>query len=76
VQIQMKNDRQYKITKTQAEKFVKVLRNISKGTTSVLDMHPTLAKAQQDAIKSQFEELQQELKEYEELKGGKCKTIQ
>jgi len=70
VQIQIKNDRQYKITKTQAEKFVKALRNISKGT-SVLDMHPTLAKAQQDAIKSQYEELQQELKEYEELKEAR-----
>jgi ribosome-binding protein aMBF1 (putative translation factor) len=70
----IKNDRQYKITKTQAEKFLKALRNISQGT-SVLNIHPTLAKAQQEAIKSQYEELQQELKEYEELKGGNRKTI-
>jgi ribosome-binding protein aMBF1 (putative translation factor) len=70
----IKNEKQYNITKTQAEKFAKALRDISKGT-SVLNIHPTLAKAQQEAIKSQYEELQQELKEYEELKGGKRKTI-
>ncbi len=70
----IKNDRQYKITKTQSEKFVKALRDISQGA-SAQDIHPALAKAQKEAIKSQYEELQQELKEYEELKGGKRKTI-
>jgi ribosome-binding protein aMBF1 (putative translation factor) len=70
----IKNDRQYNITKTQAENFFKAMRDISKGR-SVQNIHPTLAKAQHDAIKSQYDELQQELKEYEELKGGKRKTI-
>ncbi len=70
----IKNDRQYNITKTQAVKFAKALRDMSKGT-SVQDMHPTLAKAQQEAIENQYGELQQELKEYEELKSGKRKTI-
>ncbi len=70
----IKNDRQYKITKTQAAKFFQTLRNISKRP-SVQDMHPTLAKAQREAIKSQYEELQQELKAYEELKSGRRKTI-
>jgi ribosome-binding protein aMBF1 (putative translation factor) len=70
----IKNEKQYNITKTQAEKFAKALRDTSKGT-SVLNIHPTLAKAQLEAIKSQYEELQQELREYEELKNGKRKTI-
>lgn len=69
----IKNDRQYKITKAQAEKFAKTLRNLSQETS--VQVHPILAKAQKEAIKSQYEELQQELKEYEELKGGKRKTI-
>ncbi|MCI0696093.1 helix-turn-helix transcriptional regulator [candidate division KSB1 bacterium] len=69
----IKNDRQYKITKAQAEKFARALRNISRA--SVQGIHPALAKAQLEATKSQYEELQQELKEYEELKGGKRKTI-
>ena len=70
----IKNDRQYKITKTQAEKFGKALRNLSKGTP-VQNINPILAKAQREAIQSQYEELRQELKEYEELKSGKRKTI-
>lgn len=70
----IKNEKQYNITKTQAEKFAKALRDISKGTP-VLNIHPTLVKAQLEAIKSQYEELQQELREYEELKNGKRKTI-
>ncbi len=70
----IKNDRQYKITKTQAAKFFQALRNISKRT-SVQDVHPILAEAQREAIKSQYEELQQELKAYEELKSGRRKTI-
>src|SRR5574341_1504002 len=69
----IKNDRQYKITKAQAEKFAKALRNMSRA--SVQEIHPALAKAQLEATKSQYEELQQELKEYEELKGGKRKLI-
>jgi ribosome-binding protein aMBF1 (putative translation factor) len=70
----IKNDRQYNITKTQAKKFAKALRGISKKE-SPQNIHPALAKAQREAIKSQYEELQQELKEYEELKSGKRKTI-
>lgn len=70
----IKNDRQYNITKTQAEKFAKALRDVSKRT-SVQGIHPVLAKAQQEAMENQCEELQHELKEYEELKSGKRKTI-
>jgi len=72
--IMIKNDRQYNITKAQAEKFARALRDISKGS-SVQDIHPALAKAQREAMENQYQELQQELKEYEELKSGKRKTI-
>jgi ribosome-binding protein aMBF1 (putative translation factor) len=70
----IKNDRQYNITRTQAKRFAKALRDILKGA-SPRAIHPALAKAQQEAIKSQYEELLQELKEYEELKSGKRKII-
>ena len=70
----IKNDRQYDVTKAQAQKFAKALQGFAKGK-SVQSMHPALAKAQREAIKSQYEELQQELKTYEDLKKGKRKTI-
>ncbi len=65
----IKNDEQYNITKAQAEKFAKALRNMAKGKP-VQSTHSALAKVQQEAIESQYEELRQELKAYEELKNG------
>ncbi len=65
----IKNDEQYNITKAQAEKFAQVLRDMAKGK-SVQSMQPALAKAQQEAIESQYEELRQDLKAYEELRNG------
>ena len=64
----IKNDTQYHITKSQAEKFAKALRDLSMEAPAQ-NIHPTLAKVHQEAIRSQYEELQQELKEYEELMG-------
>lgn len=71
----IKNDRQYNITKAQAEKFAKALQDISEETSPDDKLHPTLAKAQREALQSQYEELKQELKEYQELKSGKRKVF-
>lgn len=65
----IKNDEQYHITKAQAEKFATALREMAKGK-SVQSIHPALAKAQQEAIESQYEDLRQELKAYEKLKNA------
>lgn len=68
----IKNDRQYKITKTQAKKFAKALRELSENTSQ---SHPALAKAQREALQSQYEELQEEMRDYRALKSGKRKLI-
>lgn len=62
----IKSEKQYRLTKAQAEKFGKTLQELPRGKPA-RSMHSTLAKAQRDAIKSQYEELQHELNEYEKL---------
>ena len=67
------NERQYKITRTQANRFRRALdeldRNPPKG------FHPMLAKAERDAIAGQLEDLDAEIKEYEQLKSNDVSII-
>ena len=67
----IKNERQYRIAKAQAAKFEVALKTF--GSTSRKDQatHPTLVKAQKEAIQSQLDSLKDELREYEELQSGK-----
>jgi ribosome-binding protein aMBF1 (putative translation factor) len=69
----IKNERQYRITKAHAEKFVKAIREMTRSPQR--GEHPVLRKAQIDALKSQLEDLQRELKEYETLRSGKRKVV-
>jgi hypothetical protein len=62
----IKNERQYRITKAQAEKFRQAIQKCK--TSQPPDVHPVLRKAQVDALKSQFADLQRELTAYERLK--------
>ena len=65
----IKNERQYKITKAEAQRFeVELRRRESEPISS--DLHPLLVQAELDGLRSQFEELQQELAEYEALRSG------
>ncbi len=66
----IKNERQYRITKAQAARFAKALGALSQRTNADSGLHPLVAKAQEDAVKSQLEELETELREYESLKAG------
>lgn len=69
----IKNERQYRITKAQAEKFRHAIQALKTGQQP--GVHPVLRKAQLDALKSQCADLQQELAEYERLKSGKQKVV-
>lgn len=66
----IKNQRQYRITKSQAQKLKVTLAKPVDGKSN---LHPALRKAQEDALRSQLDELQAELREYESLRarGGK-----
>ena len=66
----IKNERQYRITKTQAERFERTLVELRRDDAEEGDVHPLLAKARKDAVTSQLAELKSELREYESLKAG------
>lgn len=64
----IKNERQYRIAKVQAEKFEFALTKIE--PVSSKKIHPILLKAQEDALRSQLDDLKKEIKEYEKLRAG------
>lgn len=69
----IKNERQYRITKAYAEKCAKTIQELTKSPQQ--REHPVLRKAQVDAMKSQLEDLQREIKEYSVLRSGKRKIV-
>ena len=66
----IKNERQYRITRVQAERFSQTLHSLEGRQTEASGVHPLVAKAQMDAVKSQLADLESELREYESLKAG------
>ena len=71
----IKNERQYKITKSQLKKFEDTFKLLSNDDST--DIHPLFAKAQLDSILSQIETLKREIADYEKIKSGimDCFTI-
>ena len=67
----IKNERQYRITKAQAEKFLLALRNLRADTDERYALHPRLRQLQEEALKSQLGDLEEDLREYEDLKEGR-----
>ena len=66
----IKNERQYRITKAQAQRFSQALDSLRDRLGEAQGIHPLLVKAQEDALSSQLVDLQSELREYESLKAG------
>jgi ribosome-binding protein aMBF1 (putative translation factor) len=71
----IKNERQYRITKAQADKFESTLTRLQAGPENQR-IHPKLRKAQVDALRSQLSDLQKDLEEYEALRSGKRKVLE
>ena len=67
----IKNERQYKITRAQAARFSNALESLRQCPNADNGLHPLIAKAQEDAMRSQLADLESELREYESLKAGK-----
>jgi ribosome-binding protein aMBF1 (putative translation factor) len=69
----IKNDRQYRITKAQAEKFAQTLSELAQEEAAAKKArkkaHPLHYRIQRDALASQLETLREELAEYEALRG-------
>ena len=67
----IKNERQYRITKAQVERLSQTLDSLRQRSGETDGVHSLVAKAQEDALKSQLTDLEGELREYDSLKSGK-----
>lgn len=67
----IKNERQYRVTRAQVERFRRALTELksSNRTPSLL------RKTQTEAIRSQLEQLEEQIAEYEKLKSGKDREL-
>ena len=63
----IKNERQYLITKAQANRFSQTFRRLGEADGA----HPLIVQAQRDALSSQITDLEGELSEYESRLEGK-----
>lgn len=66
----IKNERQYKFTKTQVERFERTLAELRSRSLEETDLHPLVVKAQEDAVSGQIVDLKEELQVYESMKAG------
>ncbi|UYO41003.1 XRE family transcriptional regulator [Rhodopseudomonas palustris] len=71
----IKNERQYKLTRSQAQKFETALKNFSELALLRDGFNPILIKAQRDALESQLKSLNAEISTYEALKHGRIRTL-
>ena len=67
----IKNERQYRITRTQAERFARTLEGLRGRPEGADGIHPMIAQAQVDAVSSQLVDLEAELREYEAVREGR-----
>jgi len=66
----IKNERQYRISKAQAETFAQALAHIEQAPADA-GVHLLLRKAEREALQSQLESLRDEIRAYEDLRDGK-----
>jgi len=71
----IKNERQHRITRAHAEKFRATLNELA-ATPRPRNVHPKLWEAHKAGLKSQLQDLEAELQEYETLKTGGRKILE
>ena len=71
----IKNERQHRITKAHAGKFRAALNELT-ATPRPRHVHPKLWEAQKAGLKSQLQDLEAELHEYQTLKTGGPKVLE
>ena len=73
--IMITNERQYRITSAQAEKFKDAIESFDIKAAIERTKSKILAKAELDALRSEYENLTLQLQEYETLKSGSVEIL-
>ena len=66
----IQNEHQYKVTRKWARKFAQAIEDLEPTGDEAQNLHPKALKIQRDALQSQLDTLNDELREYEALKAG------
>jgi HTH-type transcriptional regulator/antitoxin HigA len=69
------NERQYRITKSQAERFSKALRDFNEIELVKQKIDPVIIAAQRASMEQQLNELQAEITTYEKLRSGRVQRL-
>jgi transcriptional regulator with XRE-family HTH domain/Zn-dependent peptidase ImmA (M78 family) len=72
----IKNERQYRITKSQADRFSEAFELAQAPRPGAPAEHPLLQKAKLDALKSQLADLRAEIREYDLLRSGAYRIVE
>jgi ribosome-binding protein aMBF1 (putative translation factor) len=73
----IKNERQYKITNAQAEKFRRAVSEVPQERTGPADQNESLKrKLQRSALESQLADLESDLRDYESLQENRNECIE
>jgi transcriptional regulator with XRE-family HTH domain/cytidylate kinase len=70
----IKNERQFRITKAQADQFRRAIGEITASTQSD-KVESILRKAELEGLRSQLSDLEREINEYERLRSGRVSTV-
>jgi transcriptional regulator with XRE-family HTH domain len=70
------NEKQYKITKAQADKLLEAFEQFDENALASQNIHPKLIEAQKQALYLEHKQLVKQLKEYEGLKSGEVQYTQ
>src|SRR5437879_6535807 len=70
----IKNDRQYRITKARADELDKAL--VALGAAPLGATHPDIRKAELEGLRSQIDELREDLADYDSLQSGKEQVLE
>jgi len=68
------NERQYKITRSEADRFRKAIKDMTEGPARA-NVHPRILQAEREAMESQLADLLAELAEYDRLKSADLSVI-
>lgn len=69
----IRNERQYRITKAQTERFKQAIAQVKKAPNPAT--HPRLRRAELAGLRSQLKDLERELRAYEELRSGARRAL-
>jgi ribosome-binding protein aMBF1 (putative translation factor) len=67
------NERQYRITKAEADRFAEALAHVEEENQS---LHPRLRRAMRESLESELEDLREQLAAYEALRDGDISVIE